>query len=365
MQCYLPADEQVLPTPDKNIDGNSGDTRCSLLGELVELNRIKVALVYSSGATSLSGNLPNKTHSYFFKHALFRNKNLDIDYFNALAQIDVSTLAREYDVVLLPLIDVATSLALADIRDYNIPVIARSHDPHTVLKRDMVGLATDLKVDWFFDQYAPASFYEYYPAHFKYETVHLGLEPSLYENIRPWAERVSDKIAISGVLGYNDLKRKIYHRVILRIPKPLTRGFHYKLRTKCNTLPYVIHTRDIYPEQGTNELPALLSMFKTAIAATTSFPTVKYKETPAAGCLTFMEVTDQNHGLHLGYEDGKSAVFIDKSNYVKKFQEYLDDPNDPRWERIARAGRKHALENLSNDNGVDKLVSMMRKALGE
>ena len=365
MQCYLPADEQVLPTPDKNIDGNNGDTGCSPLGVLVELSRIKVALVYSSGATSLSGNLPNKTHSYFFKHALFRNKNLDIDYFNALAQIDVSTLAREYDVVLLPLIDVATSLALADIRDYNIPVIARPHDPHTVLKRDMVGLATGLKVDWFFDQYAPASFYEYYPAHFKYEAVHLGLEPSLYENIRPWAERVSDKIAISGVLGYNDLKRKIYHRVILRIPKPLTRGFHYKLRTKCNTLPYVIHTRDIYPEQGTNELPALLSMFKTAIAATTSFPTVKYKETPAAGCLTFMEITDQNHGLHLGYEDGKSAIFINESNYKKKFREYLDSQDDPRWERIAHEGRRHALENLSNDNGVDRLVSIMRRAIGE
>ena len=45
---------------------------------------------------------------------------------------------------------------------------------------------------------------------------------------------------------------------------------------------------------------------------------MKYKETPAAGCLTFMEITERNHGSFLGFEDGKSAVFIDESNYKRK-----------------------------------------------
>ena len=106
-------------------------------------------------------------------------------------------------------------------------------------------------------------------------------------------------------------------------------------------------------------------MFKAAIAATTSFPTMKYKETPAAGCLTFMEITKRNHGEHLGFEDSKSAVFIDESNYKKKFQEHLDSPDDPRWERIAREGRRYTLENLPNDRGAEMLVGIMRKALGE
>ena len=78
-----------------------------------------------------------------------------------------------------------------------------------------------------------------------------------------------------------------------------------------------------------------------------------------------MEVTERNGGSFLGYEDGKSAIFINKSNYKKKFQEYLDNPNDPRWRRIADEGRRHALENLSNDVGVEKLVHAMRKILGE
>ena len=204
------------------------------------------------------------------------------------------------------------------------------------------------------------------PDHFKYETVHCGLEPSLYAGEVSWSERVPDRIAISGIMDERfDIMRKMYYRAYLRKPKALLPGFHYKLRTKCSKLPYVIHTCAIWPGQSTDQLHKILSRFKAAIAATTSFPTVKYKETPAAGCLTFMEITDRNHGSFLGFEDGKSAVFIDESNYLERFQEYLDNPDDSRWKRIAQAGRRHALENLSNDKGVEMLVGIMRKALGE
>ena len=72
-----------------------------------------------------------------------------------------------------------------------------------------------------------------------------------------------------------------------------------------------------------------------------------------------MEITEQNHGSFLGYEDGKTAIFINETNYTKKFQEYLDSPDDPKWEKIAKAGRRHVLENLSNDKGVEKLVSII------
>ena len=330
------------------------------------MNPIKVAMVYSSGADMLNGRIPSKTDYYFFNRAIFRNKNLEVDYMDTLGRIDALRLERDYDVVLLPEIDVASSLALGgSIRDCRIPVIARPHDPHATLKRDMIGLAESLKVDWFFDVYDPASFYEYYPKRFKFEIVHMGLEPSLCKSETPWTERVPDKMAISGVLDKPDLVHRMYHRFYLRIPKALSSDFHYKLRTKCNNLPYVVHTRDIYPGQGTDELHRILSMFRASIAATTTFPTVKYKETPAAGCLTFMEITERNHGAYLGYEDGKSAIFINESNYSEKFQEYLDSQNDPKWERIAREGRRHTLENLSNDNGVAKLVSIMRRALGE
>ena len=313
----------------------------------------------------MNGIHPIKIEYNFFKRALFRNKDLEISELNALKKIDISKLEREYDIVLLPEIDLATSLSLRGIKDSKIPVIARAGDPHAPLAYDIVGMADSLGVDWFFSFYTPASFYEYYPKQFRYETIHMGLESSLYENTADWADRVPDRIALSGILDKPDLVHKAYYRIYLRRPKVLSSDWHYKLRTKCNKLPYVVHTRDVYPGQSTEQLPAVLSMFNAAIAATTSIQTVKYKETPAAGCLTFMEVTERNGGSFLGYEDGKSAIFINESNYKKKFQEYLDSPNDPRWSKIASEGRRHALENLSNDVGVENLVHVMRKALGE
>ena len=323
-------------------------------------------MAYSPGDVRLNGSHPIKIHYHFFNHALFRNKRLEITHFNTLERINVPRLEEEHDVLLLPRIDEAACLALRDIKDAGIPVIAYPYDPHRVLRQDMVGMADRLKVDWLFNFQSPASFYEYWPRRFRYETVHIGLEPSLYKEDIPWGARTPDRIALSGALGRTGLARMLYQRVYLRRPPPLTTDYHYKLRTRCNKLPYVVHTRDIYPDQSSNELNSVLSRFRAAIAAMTTSVVVKYKETPAAGCLTFMEVTEKNHGVsHLGYEDGKNAVFIDESNYLKKFREYLDSPDDGRWRKIAREGRRHALENLSNDRGVEMLVDIMYKALGE
>ena len=331
----------------------------------VKMNTIRVALVYSSGFERLNGRHPITSHYHFYTRALSRNKRLEITYFDALGRIDVAKLEKDHDVVLLPEINLAVSLSLPGIKDSNIPVIGDPRDPHGVFTRDMMGLTSRLKIDWFFSMYSPEAFYEYYPRRFKYGTVHIGVEPSLCESEIPWTARTSNRIALSGALGRTGIMRMLYYRGYLRLPKVLTPDFHYKLRTKCNKLPYVVHTQEIYPSQGTDQLHRVLSGFRAAIAATTTHQTAKYKETPAAGCLTFMEVTNKNHGVsHLGYEDGKSAVFIDDTNYKAKFQEYLDSADDPRWKKIAQAGRRHTLENLSNDKGVEMLIQIMRKALG-
>ena len=330
------------------------------------MSAIKVAMAYSFGAPVWNGSIPSKGLYYFFMRAIPRNKRLDI------AHLDITGGRRfwksdlkQYDVVLLPGINLAASLALPGLKGSNIPVLAHPGDPHLALISDSVGLADSLKVDRFFDLYGPETFYEYYPRRFRYEVVHIGLEPSLHASVAPWAGRVLDKIALSGMLDKPDIAHKAYYRLYLKRPKEMSADYHYRLRTKCGRLPYVVHTRDVYPGQGTDQLHGVLSLFRAAIAATTTFPTMKYKETPAAGCLTFMEITKRNHGAFLGYEDGRSAVFIDESNYKKKLQEYVDSPDDPRWEGIASAGRRHALENLSNDAGVETLVKIMRELLGE
>ena len=63
----------------------------------------------------------------------------------------------------------------------------------------------------------------------------------------------------------------------------------------------------------------------------------------------------------LRFEDGKSAIFIDENNYKQKFEEYLVDNENSKWEKIANEGRNHALNNLNNDKATDALVEIMQE----
>ena len=104
--------------------------------------------------------------------------------------------------------------------------------------------------------------------------------------------------------------------------------------------------------------PELLSKFRAAIAATTFYPTIKYWETSAAGCLTFMEITKQNNGNYLGYTNGENSIFINEKNCEEKFQEYLSDPDNKKWEQIASSGKEFTMNNFSNDEAVKQLVTL-------
>ena len=323
----------------------------------------------------LASRRRDRTPHYFFMHALCRNKKLDVDYVPAEHKVDVSSLHKDHDVVLIAHFEPAVVVALSGIENSSIPVIAFAGDPHRIKKHDMLAYHKKhdmlayhkkLKVDYCFDKYASSAFYKYYPKHYKYEAIPFGVEPSLYSNLRPYDDRLYDKIAISGIIEHDlDFVRKVYWRCIRRASPVLLPGYHYRLRTICNALPYTIHTQRIQPGQGTRDLPAVLSRYRAAIAATTTFPTIKYMETPAAGCLTFMEITEENDGQYLGYEDGKTAIFINEHNYECKFKEFLENPLDQEWERIAQAGQKYTLEHLTNDNATDKLFLLMRKVIGE
>jgi len=88
-------------------------------------------------------------------------------------------------------------------------------------------------------------------------------------------------------------------------------------------------------------------------------PVVKFWEMPAAGCLTFMEITEKNKGKHIGFTDGVNAVFINENNYKEKFENYLADVDNPKWQEIARAGREYALKKLNNDKATESLVELM------
>ena len=43
--------------------------------------------------------------------------------------------------------------------------------------------------------------------------------------------------------------------------------------------------------------------------------------------------------------------------------EFLNDSDNPKWNEIATAGRKHVLEKLNNDIAVDKIVTLMQELI--
>ena len=56
-------------------------------------------MIYSSKAIRINGHYSSKNTYNFFKHAIFRNRNLEVDYVDSLNKIDVSRLEKDYDVV--------------------------------------------------------------------------------------------------------------------------------------------------------------------------------------------------------------------------------------------------------------------------
>lgn len=332
---------------------------------VIKMKQVKVACVVSR-LDDLDVNNPRLPMRYFFFDALPRYKHIDIDFIEPCgSRLDVAQIADDYDVILLPGLTLATVLALKGVREQSIPVIARADDPHTVLHTDVVGRCIATKVDHLFNHVGLKPFYKYYPAHFNYTQIPFGVEPSLYKTNTEWDSRVEDQIVVSGAMDRPGLMRFLYYRVYQRRPAALSPNHHYNLRTRCLRLPYVIHAKDIAYRECADQMPVVLGMFRAAIAATTQFTTIKYTETPAAGCLTFMEVTENNQADTLGYRDGETAIFINNLNYREKFQEYLNNTDNGKWQRIAEAGREYTLKNLTNDTAAEKIYQLMLQLLGE
>src|SRR2546427_6493292 len=85
----------------------------------------------------------------------------------------------------------------------------------------------------------PASyFYKYFSANIKYQMIAHGLEPSLYQNVIPFNQRIK-RILKSGVTASKTSLGRILERIKYRKTHPWQ---FYKLRTMCNKLPYFDYT---------------------------------------------------------------------------------------------------------------------------
>ena len=318
--------------------------------------KVRVGVIYHKNNQFLTGNHLDNTYYNFFVKAFQRNPNIDVVYYPTDDVFDATILKNKVDAVLL-WSNAAFGMPnkIYGLEKLSLPVIARAGDPEDA--KESLSRHDEWKIDHYFHFIPESYFYKLYPKSFKYKKIIFGLESELYLNVVPFKNRIKNRILNSGNAGKNTFINKL----ICYIRDRSTRNPYigYKLRTMCNKLSYVDYTPSLNHKYINDEYPNLLQKYASAIAATSDTPSIKYFEIPAAGCLTFMEITEKNRGNYLGYTDGKNAIFINEKNYKKKFEEYLSDTDNPKWEEIAQEGRKYALVNFNNDQAVSSLVKLI------
>ena len=322
-------------------------------------NKIKVAFVFHKDNYFLSGKHFDNTYYNFFMKALKRNNRLSVQNFKTETTFDCSKLKDKVDVILLwensPF---GMPRELYNIQELEIPIISRTGDPSRA--KESKKLHNKWKIDYYFDFFSESFFHSLYPKEFKYKKIFFGVEESLFKNLKPFNERIKNKILNSGNIG-ND---KFLSKIINDIRNPKWNNYRCKvLRTKCSKLEFVDYSFTQNHDYVNDRYPLLLEKYQSAIAADSYTPVQKYWEIPAAGCLTFMEITNKNDGEHIGFKDNETAIFIDEKNYEEKFLEYLDDQNNPKWKEIAEAGREFALKNFNNDLAINNLSDLIEELI--
>ena len=294
-------------------------------------------------------------------NSLQRNSDIEVSYIQSGKSFDAMKLEKNFDIILLyeNSFTPCNPNELKNIKKLGIPVVARVGDLHNSKNFDISESHEKYGITSYFGYQHKDNFYKYYPKKFDYTTIVFGLETSLYQNLLPFSKRIKKRILNSGAVGNTKFLSKLFNQ----FKNPDNALNHYKLRTLCNELSYVDYTSTLQHEFVGDKYPLLLQKYQSAIAATTGNYTQKYLEIPAAGCLSFMEVTDENHANYLNFKDGENAIFVNERNYQQKFEEFLESSDDPIWEQIANSGRNHVLNNYNNDLAVESLVNLFKKII--
>tara|TARA_Y100000590_G_scaffold180713_1_gene205949 strand:+ start:2191 stop:3174 length:984 start_codon:yes stop_codon:yes gene_type:complete len=323
--------------------------------------KIKLALVYKKNYNYFQPDHFDKTTADFFLKSFERNETLEVTYHPCEKTFDTQKLKGKCDVILLPnnRSDGAPD-KLENIDEVGIPVISRTGDPHWANKYNQTQFIEENKIDLVFSSHPDSYIYKFYPKSVNHKTIIYGLEKQLYEKIIPFKERVKDKILCTGATGKTNIKSRVANAIL----NPKRSGWYfYKLRTLTTKLPYVDYSKIKNGKYANDDYVTYLTRYRASIAATTFYPTLKYWENAAAGCLTFMEITEKNDGTFIGFKDNESCIFINENNYQSKFQEFLSDPDNPKWEEIAQLGRDFAMNELSNDNAVEIIIESIKKLI--
>ncbi len=325
-------------------------------------NKIEVGLIYRPCHTLSQDNFYTYIYHYFM-NALKRNRDISVTNYPTGEIFDINEIKQETDIIILPengiTGDVCMPNEIKNIDKIDIPVLSHIGDAHSMSKKDIDVNHQKYNITAYCGRHPEGLFRKYYGQKFMFKTILGGLENPLYENVKPFNNRKKSKILNSGALA----PTKFLSKLVCKYFRKGDPASQYRLRTMCNNLPYVDYTSTLAHEYVGDRYHLLLEKYAASIAATSYCYTVKYLEIPASGCLTFMEVTDENFAKDLGFIDNESAIFINEKNYQERFQEYIDDQDNKRWEEIANAGRKHVMNNLTNDHAINELVKFMDKLI--
>ena len=326
------------------------------------VDKIRIAIIYTKEFKFFLPNYRDNTQYNFFHNTLTRNNRAHVEFFLTENKFDINILKNKFDVILLAdnrLPHIPSELS--GINEVRIPVISRTGDPHSMKQYGRLKIHDSHKIKYYFGPNTPEYFYKFYPNNMKYKFILAGLEPEFYKSVKPFDERISDKILNTGNVGNMKLTSRMANAILN--PKRSS-WYFYKLRTLCNKLSYVDYSGMSGKSYIHKDYPSYVSSYKSAIAAATFYAVIKYLELTAAGCLTFMEVSKINRDAEiLGFRDNESAIFIDENNYKKKFKEFLSNPNDSHWKTIAENGKKHTINNLNNDKAAESLIELIEEVI--
>ena len=298
----------------------------------------RIAFVYPKNNTYLQGNHDVALYRNFFIEAMQKTKRIDYHLVPVEGFIDVSSLTAFAAVIFWSCVP-----SILDVRNVN-----KLKRVKCVYGQDPI----DLNESW----YQKYREYEFnfvffhamkkayprlckFPEDIDYECIVPGVDPHYFPNDE-FVTRHKDKIVCMGSYGNSDTP----------------------LRSLMVASPQVEYVGVDAGYVG-NRFGKLLQQYRAACTSMTNFIVPKYVELPMGGCLTFMGANDTNGIEELGFVDGESSIYVTVENYRQKFDEYLSTVDDPKWGRIAAAGRAHVMKTWSNETQVNKLIDAIERYL--
>lgn len=296
---------------------------------------MKLAFIYDKNDPGLAGTWYCNNSYRFFIEGLLKNHRINATAIPVEDTLDCSEL-EGFDVLLF--YDIRRGKYL-NVDKMSSLKIARAPDSHDI-NENWIDLCRSFGIKCVFNHHTERYARKYLPKDIRYYQIIFGINKEVYV-AKPYLARRKDKILLSGVLG---------------------RPGMYVLRKRCNKLRYVDYVhRD--PRFIGDKYSELLNQYRATIATCTVCSVYKYFEMPMCGCLSFMEVNAKNGCGKLGFVDGQNAIFINQNNYITRMKEFIDNPNDPRWEKIANNGREFVLANYENRIQVNKLIDIIEEQI--